>query len=161
MRRCHLTEGVVHTAVERQRIVAHGVVVACLHIERCAKRSRTIGRCTHAALHIDARHRGRHIGHVHPKHRLALLVVERDIVHRHVDTRVVRTPHTKVGVAHTQAVVARNLQRRHGREQIGHVLSRIVAVQFLFAYHLVVDSGLLYSLRNHLNFIELMVLRNR
>ena len=34
----HLTEGVVHTAVEGQCKTAHGVQHVCLHIQRCAER---------------------------------------------------------------------------------------------------------------------------
>ena len=97
----HLTEGVVHTPVECQREVVRRVGVPCVHVQRRTERGTTVGRGAHAALHINARHGCRHIRHVHPENGLALLVVERHIVHRHIDTGVVRTAHAEIGVAHT------------------------------------------------------------
>ncbi len=158
--RCHLAERIVHTAVETQRIVAHSVIITRLHIEACTKRSRTVGGRTHTALHVNARHRGCHIRHIHPEDGLALLVVERHIVHGHIDTRMVSTAYTEIGVAHTQSVIARYLQRRYRGEQVGQILSRVLPVERLFRQDAVVDGGLLYSLCHDLHFVQVLVSHN-
>ena len=156
MSRSHFAEGVVHTAVETQRVVANGVIIAGVHVQACAERGGTIGGCTYTALHINARHRGSHIRHVDPENGLALLVIERYVVDSHVDTCVVGTAHAEIGVAYTQTVIARYLQRRHRGEQIRQVLPRVLTIESLVGDNLVVDSGLLNSLRNNLHVLQVI-----
>ena len=112
MRIHHFAKGIVHTAVEgyayprtlrgREFSPSKGEIEGvCLHINTRTERSATIGRSADTALHIQRGHTARHIGHVHPEDGLALAIVERHIVERHIDTRVVRTTNTKIGITYS------------------------------------------------------------
>ena len=152
MRVNHLTEGVVHAAIERQGQTAHAVQHVRLHVQARAER-RTAGTRSHAALHIDLRDRRTHIRHVHPEHRLALLVVKRHFVHRHVDTRVVCAAYPEIGVPHSQTVVTGHLQTGCGGQQVRQVLPRVVTVQFFRLDDSRGESGLLHPHRTHFDIL--------
>ena len=99
----HLSEGIVHAAVESQAYPrplpkGKGVCFRGGHVDAGAEGGAAVGRGAYAALDIERGHAASHVGHVDPKDGLALAIVERHIVEGHVDAGVVGTTNTEIGV---------------------------------------------------------------
>ena len=117
-------------------------LVTRLHINARTKRGATVGGGAYTALDIERGHAAGHIGHINPKDSLTLAVVERDIIERHIDARVVGTTDAEIGVPYSQSIVAGSHQSRRNGEQEGEVLSRIALVELLVGESGVVVSDL-------------------
>lgn len=151
----HLAEGIVHSAVESDgEPAAIHLPSVRPHIQTGAEGGGTVGAGAYAALYLYLRQGRTHIGHVHPEHPLALAVVQRYVVHRHVDPRVVRAADAEIGVTDTQTVIARHHQTRRRREQVRQVLTRVVAVQIFLSDDGGGQSSLLHALRRHLYLFD-------
>ena len=84
--------------MRRSRIIEHGASRKGIHIDGRTERSRTVGRSTYTTLYINAVQAWRHIRHIDPEHSLTLRIIERHIVHSHIDTGMVRTTYAEIGV---------------------------------------------------------------
>ena len=100
----HLAEGVVHTAVERQ-INVTALVLTCEHVQACTERRHTVSGCTYTSLYIHRTDGRCHVSHVHPEHCLTLCIVQRHVVHCHVDARMICAADAEVRVSYAQSIV--------------------------------------------------------
>ena len=112
------------------------------HVDAGSEGCATVGGSSHAALDIQRGHTAGHIGHIDPKDSLTLAIVERDIIERHIDTRVVGTTDAEIGVPYSQSVVASSHESRRSREQKGKILPRVALVELLIGERSVIVSDL-------------------
>ena len=128
-----------------------------LHVYRCTKRARTVGRRTHAALHLNASETRCKVAHVHPIELATFGIVHRNTVGGNVNTAGIGATNTHGGVSHTIARIAGGNNRGHGSEQKGNVAPCIKALN-LFLRH--VGKGhwrFLWGTRgHHLHILQLI-----
>ena len=157
VRRSHLSESIIHTAIETDSEMIRGVktVIVGTHVDGTSKR-RAIGGSAHAALNVHRGERSGQVGHIHPEHGLRLLVIHRHVIHGHGNTRMVCTTQTEITVTHTQTVVRGHLQSRSEHQQVGQILSGVVLVELLIFQLDMVGRSLLNTLCDHLNVSHLV-----
>ena len=108
----HLAEGVVHTAVEIEfgsdgsgmTALRHGGIEGT-KVDAGTETTTAIGTRSDTSLYLQTAHAACHISQVDPEDRLTLGIIERHLVHGHVDTRLVGTAHMEIGVADSQTVI--------------------------------------------------------
>ena len=159
----HLAEGIVHTSVEAQfgmyRLVRNVIgedIVQRADVDACAETATSVGARSDASLHVQFGNGRTDVRHVHPENALALGIIERHVLDGPVDTRVIASAHTEIGVAYTQTVIAGGHQRGSGTKQHRQVLSRVGTVQ-LPVLHLFVADGDLSDRRTHHDLLKVEI----
>ena len=98
-----------------------------LHIDRCAKGSCAIGRCTCAPLHLDTAQRTGKVGGIDPIVALLLSIVHRDAIGCDIDTAGIDAADAQRGIADAHSGIARRSERGGHIEQEGDVHAYILA----------------------------------
>ena len=151
----NLTQSIVHTTIEADRGIRTLRNTGSLHIDACSKGSRTIGRCTYTTLYLNAFQARGKIGHIHPKHRLALRIVEGYTIDGHIDTCMVCAAYAEISISYTQTVIGGGYERRYRRKQKRQILPEILLREPTAAYitcRQVVAIGI--AGRNHRHLFE-------
>ena len=134
--------------------------IQCMHVDARAKTTASVGTRSHAALYYQTVHTAYHVGQVNPEHRLTLRVIERHIIHRHVDARLVGSADMKISVTDSQTIVTGGHHRRRHVQQIRQVLPRVVAVQLLVS-HLLFAHRRLHDGSAHHDLLDLKITRGQ
>ena len=151
----YLTQSIVHTTIEADRGIRTLRNTGSLHIDACSKGSRAVGRCTYTTLYLNAFQARGKIGHIHPKHRLALRIVEGYTIDGHIDTCMVCTAYAEISISYTQTVIGGGYERRYRRKQKRQILPEILLREPTAAYitcRQVVAIGI--AGRNHRHLFE-------
>ena len=128
-----------------------------LHVHRCAKCARAIGRSAHSALHLNTSKARCKVAHVYPIEQTAFGIVHRDAVGGNVNATGIGAANAHRGISHAVASIAGGNNRGHGCEQEGDVAPCVKALN-LFLRH--VGKGhwcfLCGASSHHLHILQLI-----
>ena len=147
---------IVGTAAEVDAHVWSDTDILRQHIDGSAEGTCAVGRRAHTALYLHRLHAAGEVTHVDPVESGTFGIVHGDAVGGDVDARGVSTAHSDGSIADTITSVRRHRHRRCERQQIGHILSEVHALQ-LFLRHVGEGHGGLLrgTCRRHLHALQL------
>ena len=132
---CTKTHGLLMRVVRAARKVECGPGLQSnilgLHVHRCAKCARTIGRSAHTALHLNASKARSEVAHVYPIELATFGIVQRNAVGCNVDAACIGTTNAQSGVSHAVSGIASGNHRGHSCEQERDVAPSIKTLNLL------------------------------